>query len=132
MPVMPDVWRDRLRGFGLEAAQIDTLLEGEVEEPTVSYLALIEEISADATFAKMLANWFVNLELPLRHDETTIFNKDVTNQGRLTAYRTVFELIQANKLSSTNAKASAGFIGFRDMSVTRATFSRAVKLGIRL
>lgn len=67
MPVMPDVWRDRLKGFGLDTAQTDTLLEGEVEDPTISYLALIEEISQDAAFAKALANWFVNLELPLRH-----------------------------------------------------------------
>ena len=105
MPVMPDVWRERLKGFGLESAQVDTLLEGEVEDPTVSYLALVEEAQDNAAFAKALANWFVNLELPLRHDETITPNAEITNQGRLALYRTVHELGQGNKLSSSNAKA---------------------------
>lgn len=104
MPAMPDVWRERLQGFGLDSAQIATLLEGEIEEPTVDYLSLIQEVSEDASFAKTLANWFVNIELPLRHDETMICNKDITNQGRLALYRKVHELISANKLSSSNAK----------------------------
>ncbi len=104
MPIMPDVWRDRLKSFGMNAAQIDTLLEGEVEEPSVSYLALIEEASEDAAFAKALANWFVNLELPLRHDETAKLNHELTNQGRLRIYRQTYELVAGNKLSSSNAK----------------------------
>lgn len=104
MPTMPDVWRERLQSFGLDAAQIATLLEGDVEDPTVSYLALIAEVSDDAPFAKALANWFVNLELPLRHDESITCNKALTNQGRLQVYRATFELVQDNKLSSSNAK----------------------------
>ena len=104
MPVMPDVWRERLTSFGLDAAQIETLLEGEVEEATTSYLALIEEVKDDAAFAKALANWFVNLELPLRHDETVTPNAALTNQGRLALYQTAYKLVQANKLSSSNAK----------------------------
>lgn len=104
MPVMPEEWRQRLSGLGLDAAQTATLLEGEVEEPTVSYLALIEEVQDDAALAKALANWFVNLELPLRHDDTVTFNADLTNQGRLAVYRGVHELVAAKKLSSSNAK----------------------------
>jgi len=104
MPVMPDEWRERLSGLGLDEAQTTTLLEGEVEEPTVSYLALIEEVQDDAAFAKALANWFVNLELPLRHDESATPNAELTNQGRLAAYRGVHELVAAKKLSSSNAK----------------------------
>lgn len=104
MPVMPDVWRERLRGFGLDASQIATLLEGEVEDTTISYLGLIAEVSDEPVFAKMLANWFVNLELPLRHDETATCNNELTNQGRLHVYRAAFELLQDNKLSSSNAK----------------------------
>lgn len=104
MPVMPEEWRQRLSGLGLDAAQTATLLEGEAEEPTVSYLALIEEVQDDAALAKALANWFVNLELPLRHDDTVTFNADLTNQGRLAVYRGVHELVAAKKLSSSNAK----------------------------
>lgn len=104
MPVMPDEWRERLSGLGLDEAQTTTLLEGEVEEPTVSYLALIEEVQSDAALAKAVANWFVNLELPLRHDETVTLSTALTNQGRLAAYRGVHELVAAKKLSSSNAK----------------------------
>lgn len=104
MPVMPDEWRKRLSGLGLDLAQTTTLLEGEVEEPTVSYLALIEEVQDDAALAKALANWFVNLELPLRHDEAVTLNTEITNQGRLTAYRVAYDLVKASKLSSSNAK----------------------------
>lgn len=104
MPVMPDVWRGRLKEFGLNSAQTETLLEGEVEDATISYLALIEEVSEDAAFAKALANWFVNLELPLRHDESVTCNTDITNQGRLALFRQTYELVKANKLSSSNAK----------------------------
>jgi aspartyl-tRNA(Asn)/glutamyl-tRNA(Gln) amidotransferase subunit B len=104
MPIMPDEWRQRLSGLGLDAAQTATLLEGEVEEPTISYLALIEEAQGDSAFAKTLANWFVNLELPLRHDETVTLSAELTNQGRLSAYHAAYELVKANKLSSSNAK----------------------------
>lgn len=103
MPVMPDVWRQRLQALGLDASQTATLLESEVELPNVRYLSLIAEVQDD-TFAKVLANWFVNIELPLRHDESIIFNKQVTNQGRLALYRQVYDLVQAKKLSSSNAK----------------------------
>lgn len=105
MPVMPDVWRERLQTLGLDASQIDVLLEAEVEEETVSYLALIEDVSGEQDLAKSLATWFVNVELPMRHDEAVTFNPDVTNQGRLHIYREVARLIGENKLSSTNAKA---------------------------
>ena len=104
MPVMPDEWRKRLSSLGLDASQTDSLLEGELDSAEVSYLALIEEVIAQKEFAKALANWFVNLEIPLRHDETAKPNEALTNQGRLHVYQAVYELMQAGKLSSTNAK----------------------------
>lgn len=104
MPVMPDVWRERLQTFGLDESQIATLLEGEIELPHVKYLPLIAEVSDDAAFAKTLANWFVNIELPLRHDEAVQVSDHITNQGRLHMYQAAYELIGANKLSSSNTK----------------------------
>lgn len=105
MPVMPGEWRERLTKLGLDASQIATLLDGEVEEAEVSYLALIEEAHEESeAFAKALANWFVNLELPLRHDEATTLAVH-TNQARLSLYRQTFALLQQKKLSSSNAKA---------------------------
>lgn len=104
MPVMPDEWQRRLRTLGLDESQINSLLEGELESAEVSYLGLIEETIDDKEFAKALANWFVNLEIPLRADETAKLSEALTNQGRLHLYRSVYDLIKAAKLSSSNAK----------------------------
>jgi aspartyl-tRNA(Asn)/glutamyl-tRNA(Gln) amidotransferase subunit B len=104
MPIMPDEWRKRLSSLGMDASQTATLLEADVEVPTLNYLALIEESIADKDFARALANWFVNLEIPLRADDSVMPNNQLTNQGRLQAYRVTYDLVKANKLSSTNAK----------------------------
>lgn len=104
MPVMPNEWRQRLSGLGLDEPAMETLLEAELEDETVSYLALVQESANDKDFAKALANWFVNLEVPLRRDETQTINPDITNQGRLHLFRIAYDLVKANKLSSTNAK----------------------------
>ncbi|HEV7454389.1 MAG TPA: Asp-tRNA(Asn)/Glu-tRNA(Gln) amidotransferase subunit GatB [Candidatus Saccharimonadales bacterium] len=105
MSVMPDVWRTRLVTLGIDKPSMESLLEAELDDPAVNYLALIEEVIEDKEFAKILANWFVNLEVPLRRDDTQTPNAALTNQGRLHMYRTVNDLVKANKLSSTNAKA---------------------------
>lgn len=104
MPVMPTEWRKRLSALGLDKPAMETLLEVELDSPEVSYLALIEEVIASKDFAKTLANWVVNLEVPLRRDENVAINPGLTNQGRLAAYKTAYELVKASKLSSTNAK----------------------------
>lgn len=104
MPVMPDEWQRRLHTLGLDESQINTLLEGELESAEISYLGLIEEVMNDKDFAKGLANWFVNLEIPLRADGTAKPSKALTNQGRLHLYRSVYDLVKAAKLSSSNAK----------------------------
>jgi aspartyl-tRNA(Asn)/glutamyl-tRNA(Gln) amidotransferase subunit B len=105
MPIMPDVWRERLGGLGMDKAAMETLLEAELDDPEVAYLPLVVDVIDDKEFTKSLANWFVNLEVPLRRDETVHQNTHITNQGRLALYRAVAELIKAGKLSSSNAKA---------------------------
>lgn len=103
MPVMPDEWRERLAGLGLDNAQTNTLLDAEVEEEAYSYLPLIEEHLGDKEFAKTLANWLVNIEIPYRRDtETHTSLKDVE---RSELYSAVYALVKADKLSSTNVKA---------------------------
>lgn len=104
MPVMPDEWRNRLSTLGLERQAMETLLEADIELAEVSYLALIEEVIEEKDFAKALANWFVNLEIPMRRDEEQQLNEALTNQGRLAAYKVAYGLLKANKLSSSNAK----------------------------
>lgn len=105
MPVMPDEWRKRLSALGLDRQAMETLLETDIEWPEISFLALIEEVIDDKDFAKALANWFVNIEVPLRREEDTHLNDKLTNQGRLAAYRITYELVKGGKLSSSNAKA---------------------------
>lgn len=104
MPILPDVWRERLSRLGLDKAAMESLLEAELDDPEVHYLPLVQEAMDDKEFVKTLANWFVNLEIPLRRDEAVKPNKDLTNQGRLHAYRSVAALVGAGKLSSSNAK----------------------------
>ncbi len=103
MPIMPDEWRDRLASMGLDNAQTNTLLDAEVEEEIYSYLPLIEGHLADKDFAKTLANWLVNIEIPFRRDsEAPKSLKDIERSELFTA---VYRLAKAGKLSSTNAKA---------------------------
>ncbi len=102
MPVLPVEWRKRLESLGLDEAQIDTLLEGELDHATVSYLALIETVLADKSVAKAIANWAVNLEIPLRRKTNAPSKLD--NEQRLHVYREAYVLTKAGKLSSSNAK----------------------------
>lgn len=104
MPILPDEWRQRLSSLGLDKAAMETLLEAELDDEAISYLALVEEVIEEKDFAKALANWFVNLEVPLRRSENAKPNQALTNQGRLHAYRATFNLVKAGKLSSSNAK----------------------------
>jgi aspartyl-tRNA(Asn)/glutamyl-tRNA(Gln) amidotransferase subunit B len=102
MPVMPEEWRRRLENLGLDEAHVETLLEAEVEDDRTSYLPLIETHLDNPETAKFLANWFINIEIPLRR-EGKIQNvlKDA-ERGEI--YLAVYDMVQANQLSSTNAK----------------------------
>lgn len=103
MPVMPAEWSKRLmEELGLDQSQTDSLLEAELDEPAVNYLELIEKSHDRKSFAKQLANWFVNIEIPLRRSEG-VLNRE-SNEQRLKFYEAVYELSQAGKLSSTNSK----------------------------
>jgi aspartyl-tRNA(Asn)/glutamyl-tRNA(Gln) amidotransferase subunit B len=102
MPIMPAEWRKRLASLGLDKSQTDTLLMGELDEPAVSYLTLIEQTLDDKKLAKYIANMSVNLEIPQRREDSlkTVYDTD----ARLHMYRELFSLTSDNKLSSSNAK----------------------------
>jgi aspartyl-tRNA(Asn)/glutamyl-tRNA(Gln) amidotransferase subunit B len=102
MPVMPDEWRKRLASLGMDESQTDTLLMAEVEDEDVSYLNHLEAALDDKTVAKALANWFVNVEIPLRRDSKDL--ETPTEDIRAAIYNGVYRLVAANKLSSTGAK----------------------------
>lgn len=102
LPVMPSEWRSRLEAAGLSREYVETLLEAEVEHEG-GYLSLIEQHIKDKKLAQSLANWFVNIEIPLwREGKIT---RSAKNSDRLRLYTETYELVKADKLSSTNAKA---------------------------
>ncbi|HVS58955.1 MAG TPA: Asp-tRNA(Asn)/Glu-tRNA(Gln) amidotransferase subunit GatB [Candidatus Saccharimonadales bacterium] len=100
MPVMPDEWRSRLGSLGLDKSQIETLLDAQVEFTDEGYLPLLEASMHDASFAKQLANWLVNVDIPYVRDS----GKPVAVE-RAVFYKAIADLIAGGKLSSTNAKA---------------------------
>jgi Asp-tRNA(Asn)/Glu-tRNA(Gln) amidotransferase B subunit len=114
---------------------MELLLEAELDDPNVHYLALIEEAMADKDFAKTLANWFVNLEIPLRHEDAnadTPAANVLTNQARLHIYRQTYELAKGGKLSSTNAKELITRYLVDEVTlgtVSQAAMARIVKAG---
>lgn len=100
MPELPNVWRKTLAGLGLDTSQVEILVEAEVAEPGVSYRAVLDNFKGAS--AKQVANWLVNIEIPFRADEANHANLD--EAGRLKLYQAIQELVEANKLGSSNAK----------------------------
>ncbi|MDB5184603.1 MAG: aspartyl/glutamyl-tRNA(Asn/Gln) amidotransferase subunit [Candidatus Saccharibacteria bacterium] len=101
MPVMPDVWRQRLSSLGLDTAQTETLIDAHVDFADEHYLELLEAVIDEGPLAKQLATWLVNVDVPFVREQSG----ERQPIERLTLYRAVAALVSANKLSSTNAKA---------------------------
>lgn len=102
MPIMPDEWRTRLSSLGLSRSDIEILLDAQIEFSELHYLQLLVQAMPDPDFTRQLIKWLVNTELPcLRaHDP----QKMLARVDRHVMYRGVYQLLQENKLSSTNAK----------------------------
>lgn len=100
MPIMPDEWRERLGRLGLDTSQIETLLDAQVEFAAERYLPLLERALDDPGFARQLANWLVNVDIPFVRET----GKE-TKVERAIFYKSIADLITSGKLSSTNAKA---------------------------
>ncbi len=100
MPVLPDEWRRRLGVLGLDRSQIETLLEAHAELSNENYLELLETSLEDPAFARQLANWLVNVDIPFVRESGS--SPVVT---RALFYKAVADLVASGKLSSTNAKA---------------------------
>lgn len=100
MPVMPDAWRKRLSSLGLDRAQTETLLDAQVEFSNEGYLQLLEAMLDNQAFAKQVANWLVNVDIPFTRD----YDQPIKVQ-RVALYGAIAGLIGDGKLSSTKAKA---------------------------
>ncbi|MEI6481155.1 MAG: Asp-tRNA(Asn)/Glu-tRNA(Gln) amidotransferase subunit GatB [Candidatus Saccharibacteria bacterium] len=103
IPTLPNEWRERLSSLGLDASQSAVLIEAEVDSEEVGYLDVLESALSDQAYAKQLANWFVNIEIPLRNDEKAVIELPVDDRNTL--YSEVHALVQESLLSSSNAKA---------------------------
>jgi aspartyl-tRNA(Asn)/glutamyl-tRNA(Gln) amidotransferase subunit B len=103
MPIMPEAWRQILSSLELDESSIETLLESEVDDEDVDYLSLIQAQLVKPELAKAMSNWMINTEIPFRHENDTL--PVLNDRDKAAVYTSIYELIQANKLSSTNAKA---------------------------
>jgi aspartyl-tRNA(Asn)/glutamyl-tRNA(Gln) amidotransferase subunit B len=101
MPAMPEEWRKRLSSLGLDESQIEILLDAEVEESQVNYLALIEMLLDQPDVARQTANWQINVEIPLRREGklTQFFN----DSDRLELYKWTYGSFKAGDMNSNQA-----------------------------
>lgn len=102
VPKLPSEWRSMLRDLGLDYSQIETLIVAENEfRDEIDILGMIERCKDDTKKAKFIANWNVNVFVPLlKSDEYVIKEIDYFNLES-----SIYNLLEQNKLSSTNAKA---------------------------
>jgi aspartyl-tRNA(Asn)/glutamyl-tRNA(Gln) amidotransferase subunit B len=99
LPVMPHQWREKLHSIGIDHLQTETLLESQVEYNT-DFLSLLSE--SEEKQARVYANWITNIEVPKHRDSES--GLSISTDERLKYYKTVYELTEADKLSSNNAK----------------------------
>lgn len=100
--MMPDDWRLKLSELGLSDQQIEILIQSELElQDKISILPLIKKNLDDKPLAKFLANWNVNVFLPLVRDDKLKLSKD----QHLELEIAIYDLTNKDKLSSTSAKA---------------------------
>lgn len=101
MVTLPAEWRTTLQGAGISKGQIEILLENEAMNDSFSYLSLIQQELGDKEKVKFLTNWVINNVAPIINEGRTSIDQQRHDRIMLSLY----ELIKADKLSSTNAKA---------------------------
>ena len=101
MPILPDAWRQRLSSLGLDSPHVETLLESHIEYGNQHYLETLESMLENTQLAKQVANWLVNIDIPLVRSTQNY----ALQPNRAVIYPEVAQLVAAGKLSSTAAKA---------------------------
>lgn len=99
-PMLPMQWRDKLKPLGLGAAEVETLLDGETEVERISYLPLIEKNLDNPAIAKFLADWFLNVVIPLVRQGRF----KLGNNSHLQLELALYKLLNEQKISSNSAK----------------------------
>ena len=101
VPRLSSDWRKLLQQLDLNYLQIETLLDTEFEyRGKISFLESIEKEMGDIKKAKFIANWNVNVFIPILRDETFI----QTGIDYLALESGIYDLLEQGKLSFTNAK----------------------------
>jgi len=103
LPTMPEEWREKLRSMNLSEDQVSLLIETSIEEGMIDYLGLLVDAEKKVTgSAQYFANWFINVDIPLRRERK--ITKPLSEDAYGELYSTVHSLVAQSKLSSTNAK----------------------------
>jgi aspartyl-tRNA(Asn)/glutamyl-tRNA(Gln) amidotransferase subunit B len=101
IPILPGEWRKILQQLDLNYLQTETLLDAENEyRGKIAILEPIRDVIDDLKKAKFIANWHVNVFVPLLREES--FRP--TNVDYLALELKIYDLLEQDKLSSTNAK----------------------------
>lgn len=101
IPRLPSEWRPILQQLGLSYLQIETLLDAENEyRGKIAILDSIEKVINDTKKAKFVANWNVNVFIPILREELSV----VGDIDYLVLELAIYDLLEQNKLSSTNAR----------------------------
>lgn len=106
MPSLPKYWRDKLSNIGLDSVQAEIIIETQVLDKDINYLEILEDNISDNKLTKQIANWMVNIEIPLRKESDEV--KLNSQKDRTKVYQNISEMVIANKLSSSNAKLLIG------------------------
>jgi aspartyl-tRNA(Asn)/glutamyl-tRNA(Gln) amidotransferase subunit B len=101
VPKLSNEWRVMLQQLGLNYLQVETLLDAENEyRGKIAILDSIEKIIDDTKKAKFIANWDVNVFVPILRDKMFV----PSAIDYLVLESKIYDLLEQNKLSSTNAK----------------------------
>jgi aspartyl-tRNA(Asn)/glutamyl-tRNA(Gln) amidotransferase subunit B len=101
MPVMPGEWRDRLSELDLDNPQIETLLDARADSPGRDYLKIIEIFIKNRTLAKQIANWLINVELPMQVEGR--ISASISNDTRQKLYEHAFDFVAGKRMNSNQA-----------------------------
>lgn len=99
VPKLPGVWRDELSRLGITRLQVEELLDAEYAyNTTPSILEMINSYLPDHKKALYVAQWIVNQIIPNIDDTSNVIDLQPW------LLESLYELQNADKISSTNAK----------------------------
>ncbi len=102
MPKLPKYWRQQVSKHSLSTSIIESLIEAEIEYSlnNLDYL-----VNLPTNQARVIANWLVNIELPLRKKlAESAKNIELSDKNIQQIYNQVYSIFESGEISSTNIK----------------------------